>query len=322
MKTREPFAICRRPVGIAVFRQQLTRVQIKRGPVILSRPRTQRPLPRGGELIGVDDKITAGRQDHHVVLQAEHVRRSRAVHGERPARRVQRLVQVIRRSGRVHTGPQRLSQHVTVGPVTISQRQQLDKSLGLTQPPSTRNRAISDADAETTQHRHTQCAGAWPGIRGALVAGHAGHIARHRPRAGRERRWRCAAAGGQHVLSRHPPQGRRREQLCGRPGQPQRPGQQPGGVPAGGAIDAPLQVTNRPRAQARRLRQLLLRQVGLYPQLPQQPGETQLRLSCHRPIALTPKAACRELATRVLSKPPNHTLSARQNGRSVRLAAR
>ena len=76
VKTREPFAICHRPVGVAVFRQQLTRVQIKRGPVILSRPRTQRPLPRGGELIGVDDKIAAERQNHHVVLQAEHVRRS------------------------------------------------------------------------------------------------------------------------------------------------------------------------------------------------------------------------------------------------------
>ena len=41
------------------------------------------------------------------------------------------------------------------------------------------------------------------------------------------------------------------------------------GVLAGGAVDAPLEVTNRPRAQARRLRQLLLRKPGLGPQLPQ-----------------------------------------------------
>ena len=201
MKAREPFAICYRPVGVAVFRQKLTRVQIKRGPVILSRPRTQRPLPRCGELIGVDDKITAERQNHHVVLQAEHVRRSRAIQGERPARRVQRLMQVIRRSGRVHTRPQRLSQHVTVGPVTISQRQQLDKRPSLTQPPSTRNQAISDAYAETTQHRHTQCAGAWSGILTVLVAGHASHITRHGSPAGHEGCWHRDAAGGKRFLS-------------------------------------------------------------------------------------------------------------------------
>jgi hypothetical protein len=50
-------------------------------------------------------------------------------------------------------------------------------------------------------------------------------------------------------------------------GQPHR------GVLAGRAVDAPLQVTDRPRAQARRLGQLLLRQAGSGPQLPQQPGQ-------------------------------------------------
>ena len=41
---------------------------------------------------------------------------------------------------------------------------------------------------------------------------------------------------------------------------------------------APLQVTDRPRAQPRRLGQLLLRQPGLDAQPPQQPGERNRRL--------------------------------------------
>jgi hypothetical protein len=61
------------------------------------------------------------------------------------------------------------------------------------------------------------------------------------------------------------------------PGQAQRAGQQHCGVLAGGAVDAPLQVTDRPRAHGRRLGQLLLGQPGLSPQLPQQPGEVELR---------------------------------------------
>jgi len=66
--------------------------------------------------------------------------------------------------------------------------------------------------------------------------------------------------------------------------------QQHGGVLAGRAVDTPLQVADRPRAHARRLRQLLLRQPSLRPQLPQQPGEAQRRLLRHGipPQALTP----------------------------------
>ena len=120
-----------------------------------------------------------------------------------------------------------------------------------------------------------------------LAAGEAGDIPRQRP--GRRRRERPRAvllAGRQHVLGRAPPAGRRDEQLAHRPGQAQRTGQQHRGVLAGGAVDAPLQVTDRPRAQPRRLRQLLLRQPGLGPQLPQQPCETQPRLLRHRPTPL------------------------------------
>ncbi len=73
--------------------------------------------------------------------------------------------------------------------------------------------------------------------------------------------------GPQHLRSRNQPAGRRHEQRAHRLGQAQRAAQQHGGVLAGSAVDAPLQVTDRPRAQARRLRQLLLRQPGLGPQL-------------------------------------------------------
>ena len=53
------------------------------------------------------------------------------------------------------------------------------------------------------------------------------------------------------------------EQRPLRPGQAQRIGQQPGRVLAGGPVDAPLQITDRPRAEPRRLRQLLLGQPGI-----------------------------------------------------------
>ena len=120
-------------------------------------------------------------------------------------------------------------------------------------------------------------------------AGEAGDIAGQRP----GRRRRRALPGGQHLARREPPARRRLEQRPLRPGQAQRPGQQPGRVMAGGQVHPPLQVTDRPRGQARRLRQLLLGQPGTVPQLPQQPGETQRRLFRHRPIALheTPSAA-------------------------------
>ena len=63
--------------------------------------------------------------------------------------------------------------------------------------------------------------------------------------------------------------------------QAQRVSQQPGSVLVCPPVDPPLQVTDRPRAQPRRLRQLLLRQPGLHPQLPQEPGEIRRRLIGH-----------------------------------------
>ena len=95
--------------------------------------------------------------------------------------------------------------------------------------------------------------------------------------------------GGQHLPGVAPAAGRRHEQLMRRPGHPQRIGQQHRGVFAGGAVDAPLQVADRPQAQARRLGQLLLRQPGPPPQLPQQPRKIQCRLFGH-PIN-TPRSA-------------------------------
>ena len=114
------------------------------------------------------------------------------------------------------------------------------------------------------------------------AAGEAGDIAGQRP--GRRCRGR-GFAGGQHLVRRSPAARRRLEQRPLRPGQAQRTGQQPGRVMAGRQVHAPLQVADRPRGQARRLRQLLLGQPGIIPQPPQQPGEAQCRLLRHRPIA-------------------------------------
>ena len=60
-------------------------------------------------------------------------------------------------------------------------------------------------------------------------------------------------------------------------------------------------VTDRPRAQVRRLGQLLLRQPRLGPQLPQQPGETQRSLLRHQPSI--PSAQPRKPAPRVTHDP-------------------
>ena len=93
----------------------------------------------------------------------------------------------------------------------------------------------------------------------------------------------CPPHGPQYLRSRNEPAGRRHEQPAHRLGQAQCAAQQHSSVLAGCAVDAPLQVTDRPRAQARRLRQLLLRQPGLGPQLPQQPGKPPSRLFPHGP---------------------------------------
>ena len=108
---------------------------------------------------------------------------------------------------------------------------------------------------------------------------------------------RRARPGGQHLPGRDAAAGRRDEQLPPPPGQAQRTGQQHRAVFAGGPADAPLQVTDRPRGQPRRLRQLLLRQPRLAPQPPQQADETQRRLLRHRPIAPPPSPTRRPPAT-------------------------
>src|SRR5215470_10062685 len=90
--------------------------------------------------------------------------------------------------------------------------------------------------------------------------------------------------GSQHGLGRPAPAGRRDEQLPRLPVQAQRPGQQQRSVLAGGAVDPPLQVTDRPLAHLRGLGQLVLGQPGLVAQPPQQPAETQPGLFGHRLI--------------------------------------
>src|SRR5690349_20673940 len=84
-----------------------------------------------------------------------------------------------------------------------------------------------------------------------------------------------------------------------RPGQAERTRQQLSRLLAGGTVDASLQVTDGPGAQAGRLRQFLLRQLGLGSQLPQQTGKAQSRLFCHSGVSSAgPAPATGRLAPR------------------------
>ena len=102
-----------------------------------------------------------------------------------------------------------------------------------------------------------------------LAAGEGRDIARQRP-AGRRRRRRPGRSrrGRQDIARRCAAPGRRDEQVAGRAVQTQRGGQQHRGVLAGGGVDAPFQVTDRPLAHPRGLGQLLLGQPSLVAQLP------------------------------------------------------
>jgi hypothetical protein len=86
-----------------------------------------------------------------------------------------------------------------------------------------------------------------------LAAREGGDITRQRPGCRRGERFRRhLLPGRQHLGSWDPPPRRRYKQLTYRPAQAQRIGQQPGGVLAGRAVDAPLQVTDRRLAHPRR----------------------------------------------------------------------
>ena len=136
-----------------------------------------------------------------------------------------------------------------------------------------------------------------------------GDVPHSRPRPPQDRqhlRGRDAAAGRRHEHSEH------------RLGQAQRAAQQYGGLLPGKVVNTPLQITDRPRAQARRLRQLLLRQPGLSPQLPQQPGEPQRRLLRHgpgipsagpHPAAPQPARRRRPYANTIQAPPPAPSLA-------------
>ena len=110
--------------------------------------------------------------------------------------------------------------------------------------------------------------------RGEPAVRRTGHRSRPRPRARGDR---------QDLRGRDVAAGRRHEQLSGRPGQAQRAGQQDRGVLVRGAVDAPLQIADRPRGHPRRRRQLLLGQLRLGPQPPHQPGERKRSLFGHHP---------------------------------------
>ena len=146
-----------------------------------------------------------------------------------------------------------------------------------------------------------------------LAAGEGGDIPRQRPGGRRRGRPRRSRRGRQHLAGRRPAAGRRHEQLARRPGQAQRTGQQQRGVLAGGAVDAPLQVADRPRAQPA-------------PPRPAPPGSARPRpaaaaaarrtpaqpapLPAHRPPALVPSARPAPAPTRYQRQ---HGLTAQRN---------
>ena len=108
-----------------------------------------------------------------------------------------------------------------------------------------------------------------------LAPGERGDITRQRP-GGRR-------SGARSSVPRVAGPRDRLEPRSGRADQVQRIGQQPSSILVCPPADPPLQVTDRPRAQACRLRQLLLRQPRRHAQLSQQPAEIKRRLVGHGP---------------------------------------
>ena len=159
------------------------------------------------------------------------------------------------RTGPPPAGPPRPASRVLPappGPVTVTSRLRSSRA----------------ATSRTGPARPTKLVSA--GTKPCMPPAEAGDITRRLPSPGR-----------QHLRGLDAPQGRRDEQRPGRLGQAQRAGQPHRGVLAGRAVDAPLQVTDRPRAHPGRLGQLLLRQPGPGPQLPQQPGQSRGGLLRH-----------------------------------------
>ena len=129
-------------------------------------------------------------------------------------------------------------------------------------------------------------------------------ISRQRPGGRRRERPRRHPLPGRQHIGGGPAPGGAAANSARRAGQAQCIGQQPGRVLAGGAVDSPLQVADRPRGQARRRRQVLLGQPGLGPQLPQQAGKPQPRLLRHRSSApRTPPAVTGRHEQNTRSKP-------------------
>ena len=108
-----------------------------------------------------------------------------------------------------------------------------------------------------------------------LAPGERGDITRQRP-SGRR-------SGARSSVPRLAGPRDRLEPRSGRADQAQRIGQQPSSILVCPPADPPLQVTDRTRAQACRLRQLFLRQPRRHAQLSQQPAEIKRRPVGHGP---------------------------------------
>ena len=279
-------------------REQRHRLRPARVSQVVEIWQRQRRQPVPG-LPGHPQRLPAGRQHPHIITsrqQPRAQRRGRADHmlavvqyqqhllaGQRPRQRLGR------RQPRLLAHPQRRG-HRRRDLHRVRHRRQLRQPRPVGEParhlPGHLRGQPGLARPARPGHRHQPVIGKQardPAQRlgPADEAGQRRREAMHATGRGRVRRLRLPLPGRQHVRGRGFAAGRRDEQSVHWLGQAQRPGQQERGVLAGRAVNAPLQVTDRPRAQPCRLRQLLLSQPGLGPQLPQQPGELQHRRLYH-----------------------------------------
>jgi hypothetical protein len=137
-----------RPRLVAVLGQQRTAVKVERpliGDRIAIGSRARRSSLEG---INVDPSV----EDDGAVYQRQGGRAVGARGVERAARRIERLVQVVRGRVGVAVGPQQLGEVLAVHAAVGRQREDLDQRLGLAQPPrAIGDDVVADGDGETAQ---------------------------------------------------------------------------------------------------------------------------------------------------------------------------
>jgi hypothetical protein len=142
------------PGLVAVLGQQLAGVQVERGLVVGGLPGGARV--DGGGLEGVD--VDLGLEGDDAVAEAQ------GVGPDRPAGRVQGLVEVVGRGLGVAIGPQQVGQALAVHAPLGREGQELDQRLGLAQAPRALcDDAIPGGDREPAQQTHARCGFVHPG---------------------------------------------------------------------------------------------------------------------------------------------------------------